>query len=159
MLTIELCNVKDLDGVIHVNQVAIPEHYTFEFFLKTLSSFPNFFYVAKNNNEVVGYIMCTLEEYPLVTGELTTGAPEMCGVVISVAVLEEWRRQKLGTLLLKTAITAMYRSGVRYVVLQVRKSNTPAQRLYKKFGFVNMSTLPMYYADGEDAYLMCCRLR
>jgi ribosomal-protein-alanine N-acetyltransferase len=38
--------------------------------------------------------------------------------------------------------------------LQVRMSNAPAIGLYKKLDYAIIDTLPRYYGDGEDAYLM-----
>ena len=41
------------------------------------------------------------------------------------------------------------------LTLEVRASNTPAQHLYKKYGFEILGKRPRYYADNrEDAYIM-----
>ena len=39
------------------------------------------------------------------------------------------------------------------MMLEVRKSNIPAQKLYKKFGFNEISIRKGYY-NGEDAVIM-----
>ena len=45
--------------------------------------------------------------------------------------------------------------GVRHLTLEVRKSNIPAQELYKKHGFVSMGIRRQYYLDNkEDAIIM-----
>ena len=38
--------------------------------------------------------------------------------------------------------------------LEVRASNRAAQQSYKKYGFIQLSRRPNYYADGEDAVIM-----
>ena len=48
--------------------------------------------------------------------------------------------------------------GARSVKLEVRESNEPARGLYEKFGFEYLRTLPKYYADGEDAYVLVASL-
>jgi len=40
------------------------------------------------------------------------------------------------------------------VKLEVRESNEPALSLYREFGFKLQRTLPRYYDDGEDAYVL-----
>ena len=42
----------------------------------------------------------------------------------------------------------------RLVLLEVRRSNRPAIRLYRAFGFTAMGLRRDYYADGEDAIEM-----
>jgi [ribosomal protein S18]-alanine N-acetyltransferase len=42
----------------------------------------------------------------------------------------------------------------RLVLLEVRRSNRPAIRLYRGFGFTAMGLRRDYYADGEDAIEM-----
>jgi ribosomal-protein-alanine N-acetyltransferase len=41
-----------------------------------------------------------------------------------------------------------------YLTLNVRKSNSDAQRLYHNLGFDVLRCLPGHYANGEDAFLM-----
>lgn len=40
------------------------------------------------------------------------------------------------------------------VTLNLRRSNTKAQRLYYELGFKIVRTLPQHYADGEDGFFM-----
>ena len=54
------------------------------------------------------------------------------------------------------AMTEMLASnGVETINLEVRVSNVPAIRLYKKYGFKECGVRPGYYLDnGEDALIM-----
>jgi ribosomal-protein-alanine N-acetyltransferase len=46
------------------------------------------------------------------------------------------------------------KKGVRYLTLEVRKSNLPAIRFYEKMGFQITGEINRFYTDGEDAYRM-----
>ena len=77
------------------------------------------------------------------------------GHVISIAVLPEHRRRGIATALMKEALSRMAeRYGATECYLEVRVSNKPAISLYEKLGFRKADTIPHYYLDGEDAYLM-----
>jgi len=79
--------------------------------------------------------------------------------IISFAVKREFRGKGIGTKLLKTAIERCKQRGKERILLEVRVSNTTAQRLYKKNGFKIIDVIPNYYNDGEDAYLMALDLK
>ena len=76
------------------------------------------------------------------------------GHIMNMAVLEEYRGQDIGRRLLKTMFDLAPVYVTRYT-LEVRVSNIPAIRLYKRFGFVSLGIRPGYYADNdEDALIM-----
>ncbi len=76
------------------------------------------------------------------------------GHLISIAVLEEYRRRGVGTLIMCKSLLELSRRNVKLVVLEVRKSNAVAIRFYERFGFKRLYTIHQYYPDGEDAYVM-----
>jgi ribosomal-protein-alanine N-acetyltransferase len=146
---------SDLEQVLHINRMCLPENYTGFFFLDLHRRFPETFLVAEDNGTVIGYIMCRIE----------TGLPNFKiigitkkGHVISIAVLPQNQRQGVGRALIQEAIEAMLRYKAKECVLEVRASNTVAVNLYKKLGFEIVRTLHKYYANGEDAYLMAKKL-
>ncbi|MDQ2745293.1 MAG: ribosomal protein S18-alanine N-acetyltransferase, partial [Chloroflexota bacterium] len=75
--------------------------------------------------------------------------------ITTIAVLNDWRGQGLGELLLVSLIqqaTAVY---AHRMTLEVRVSNETAQKLYRKYGFAEEGVRPRYYSDNnEDAYIM-----
>ncbi|MET1124930.1 MAG: ribosomal protein S18-alanine N-acetyltransferase [Archaeoglobaceae archaeon] len=97
--------------------------------------------VADIGGKVVGYIV-------------TMDVDAVTGKIISFAVRREFRRMGVGSMLLRRAIERLAARGKRRITLEVRVSNTPAQNLYRKFGFRVVDVIPGYYSDGEDAYLM-----
>ncbi|RLI04460.1 ribosomal-protein-alanine N-acetyltransferase [Candidatus Bathyarchaeota archaeon] len=115
--------------------------------LKTLATLDiGEFLVAVVNGEVVGYISSILETKGLAS-------------IASIAVHPSYRRKKIAKRLLAELIQILRRRGVFEVRLEVRKSNLPAQNLYKSFGFKCVCTLQKYYEDGEDAIVMYLSLK
>jgi ribosomal-protein-alanine N-acetyltransferase len=79
--------------------------------------------------------------------------------ILNIATLPSMRRQGLGTSLMTAAIEYAGQSGVRLVLLEVRRSNREALRLYRKLGFSALGVRPGYYSDnGEDAIDMALEL-
>jgi ribosomal-protein-alanine N-acetyltransferase len=75
--------------------------------------------------------------------------------IISIAVRESYRRQGIGELLLIATIDMVPKLNARSVTLEVRASNTAAQRLYYKYGFAQTGLRKGYYIDNkEDAIIM-----
>lgn len=78
--------------------------------------------------------------------------------VLDIATRPDVRRTGLGRKLMDHALTYARKSGVRHILLEVRRSNTPAIRLYRACGFYAMGVRPKYYADNEDAVEMALLL-
>ncbi len=75
--------------------------------------------------------------------------------VVAIAVRESYRGRGLGERLLADAIEVALASGQENVTLEVRRSNTGAQALYEKYGFLKVGVRPRYYSDNhEDAIIM-----
>lgn len=75
--------------------------------------------------------------------------------IATVAVHPEQRRGGIGRKLLATALLAAYEEGAQKAFLEVRRSNTAAQELYRRFGFEVAGVRPRYYKDNmEDALLL-----
>jgi len=145
----------DLEKIMHINQVCLPENYSSYFFMDLYERFPETFIVAEVYGELVGYIMCRIE----------TGLPDFGllgiskrGHVISIAVLPEHQRSGIGQALMEEAMSAMRTHKAKDCYLEVRVSNTPAINLYKKLGFETLRTVHGYYADGEAAAIMTRKL-
>ena len=75
--------------------------------------------------------------------------------VLSVATLPPFRRKGMARALLEHAIGFAREQKVRTILLEVRRSNAAAIRLYRAFGFSATALRPRYYADNlEDAVEM-----
>ena len=142
---------SDLEQVMRINRICLPENYTTIFFMNIHKRFPEAFIVAEANENLVGYIMCRIE----------TGIPtfKLLGItkkghMTSVAVLPSYHRQGIGHALIQEATQAMVKYNVKECYLEVRESNLAAVKLYKKLGFDIARTARNYYADGENALVM-----
>lgn len=75
--------------------------------------------------------------------------------VLNVATSPEARRRGVGRALMEQASEHGRRRACRLVTLEVRRSNLPAQALYRAMGFRQVGVRPRYYAEeGEDAIIM-----
>jgi ribosomal-protein-alanine N-acetyltransferase len=75
--------------------------------------------------------------------------------IATIAVHPEWRQAGIGRRLLATALLAAQEEGAIKAFLEVRRSNTPAQEMYRRFGFEIAGVRPRYYKDNmEDALLL-----
>ncbi len=75
--------------------------------------------------------------------------------ITAIAVREAYRRQGIGELLLISVIGLARELKARIITLEVRASNTAAQSLYTKYGFIQVGIRRGYYIDNrEDAILM-----
>ena len=153
--TLRLFTPSDLDRVIQINRMCLPENYTPLFFMNLHERFPRTFIVAEENNEVIGYVMCRIETS--LPGFKRLGFTKK-GHIISIAVSSPHQRQGVGYTLVRSAMKALLQSEVQECYLEVRTSNEPAVKLYLKMGFEIQRTIKQYYADGEAAYSMIRKL-
>jgi ribosomal-protein-alanine N-acetyltransferase len=75
--------------------------------------------------------------------------------ISTIAIAPAWRGKQLGEYLLLRVIEAAIMDQAHLVTLEVRVSNTRAQNLYTKYGFVVVGRRKRYYHDNnEDALIM-----
>ncbi|WP_235357085.1 ribosomal protein S18-alanine N-acetyltransferase [Bacillus alveayuensis] len=79
--------------------------------------------------------------------------------ITNIAILPDYRGQKLGEKLLIYVKDYAKELGAAQLTLEVRVSNYIAQNLYKKLGFEVIGLRKNYYTDNqEDALLMWVKL-
>lgn len=77
------------------------------------------------------------------------------GEITNVAVGRFFQKQGVGERLLRTLKEEAAKSGIRRIVLEVRRSNEPAIRLYEKMGFQKLGIRKGFYEmPKEDAIVM-----
>ncbi len=75
--------------------------------------------------------------------------------VTTFAVDPDFRRRRIGELLLLALLDLAVVRHAHAATLEVRLSNLPARRLYEKYGFRPVGLRPRYYSDdNEDALIM-----
>jgi [ribosomal protein S18]-alanine N-acetyltransferase len=76
-----------------------------------------------------------------------------------IAVRRDLRRGGIASCLLSRVIRDGLQEGARFMTMEVRCSNLPAQKLYERFGFTVRGVRRGYYTDkGEDALIMSADL-
>jgi ribosomal-protein-alanine N-acetyltransferase len=75
--------------------------------------------------------------------------------VATIGVHPDYGGRHIARRLLARALAVMRQKGAVQATLEVRKSNLPAQALYRSFGFEVVGERPKYYCDNdEDALIM-----
>lgn len=75
--------------------------------------------------------------------------------IVVIATHPNERRRGIGELLVIATITEALKIGASNATLEVRKSNTAARALYRKYGFNDVGIRHRYYHDNrEDAIIM-----
>lgn len=106
-----------------------------------LNNETSLFLVAKEENEVIGYIGMSI-----VIDE---------GYIFNVAVRENHRNKGVATALINELVTYGKKNNFSFITLEVRESNLPAISLYSKFGFIKAGERKNYYSNPkENAILM-----
>jgi ribosomal-protein-alanine N-acetyltransferase len=145
----------DLQSVMQINRVCLPENYTDVFFIDLHQRFPETFIVAEEDGKIVGYIMCRIE---VGLASFSLGGLIRKGHVVSIAVLPQGRRKGVARALMTTAMEGMRYYKAKQCYLEVRVTNTAGVALYKKLCFDVSRTNKGYYSDNEDAYVMTKKL-
>ena len=106
--------------------------------LSTLNA-PSFFGLASVDNNVLGYVFSTV-----VLDEAN---------IDRIAVKNKYRNQKIATKLLIELENRLKNKGVKKVLLEVRRSNAVAIKLYLSLGYEKIFERKNYYENGEDALI------
>jgi ribosomal-protein-alanine N-acetyltransferase len=136
---------SDLDGVLEVDRLSFPSPWTRAMYEEELRQPETAFIIVlrTGTTPVAGY--CA---YRLVADELQ---------INNVAVRPEHRGRGCGRALVESALDHGRSAGARTALLDVRRSNRPAQRLYFSLGFVQVGERPRYYSHPEEDALVLAR--
>lgn len=132
---------NDMFLVIRLASETLTEHYNPSIFNYFYETFAEGFWIAEELGKIVGFII----------GVKTTSDTTR---ILMLAISEKKRKKGLGSALLNNFLDEMTRLKITCVDLEVRKDNNQAVRLYKKHGFEIINTLPIFYQNGQDAYIM-----
>ena len=98
------------------------------FFSKRINLEDTILFVARYNNEIIGYIYGYVRSDNCIKIELES-------YVDSLFVEEKYRYQKIGTTLLNMFIEESKRRKVKYVLIDNKFANKHAKEVYEKLGF------------------------
>ena len=74
--------------------------------------------------------------------------------MMNIAVHPDYRRQNIGRTLVLALCDALQAKGIRFLMLEVRQSNTPAIALYEQLGFEQVGLRPNYYRNPKENALI-----
>jgi ribosomal-protein-alanine N-acetyltransferase len=130
---------SDVPAVATVEREIYPQPWSARIFFDELAQSNRTYIVVTDDGEIVGYGgLMVIEDDAHIT---------------TLAVVPGFRRMRLGTRILLTLVERGLAAGARHLTLEVRATNTDAQRLYERFGFAPVGKRKGYYA-GEDAIVM-----
>jgi len=141
-IEIEEMKKEHLDGVMVVENLSFKIPWSRNSFLEELTTNElAIYFVATSDGQVIGY------------GGLWRILDE--GHITNIAVHPEFRRCGAASRIMDKILTMCYENDIKSLTLEVRKSNSAAQKLYVKYGFKIEGTRKRYYSDtGEDALIM-----
>ena len=130
---------EDIDAVVGVDNAAFSDTWKEATFCEEIEKDYSHYFVCESDGEIIGYagIWCIYE-----TAEL-----------IRIATVPKFRKRGIAKELMHKVLECAKTSGCERMMLEVRKSNIPAQELYKKFRFDEISVRKGYY-NGEDALIL-----
>lgn len=137
--------VGDLDEVMAIERCAYAFPWSTGFFRQELQTACARSILAAIDGRIIAYVL-----FWVLPGAID---------IHNIAVHPEYQRRGIARLLLDRVIGEARRQSVIRVVLEVRRSNTAAQKLYESTGFTITGVRKAYYSDnGEDALAMTLEL-
>jgi [ribosomal protein S18]-alanine N-acetyltransferase len=138
-------SAEDLGGLLAVEQASFLNPWTRDM------------YVAELRNPEMSYLLVAKDSAGRVVG--------FCGFwrvvdeihINNLAVLPEYRRQGIASLILGRVFAEGRRAGAGRATLEVRRSNEIARRLYERFGFTVAGVRRGYYRNPEEDALVLWR--
>jgi ribosomal-protein-alanine N-acetyltransferase len=79
---------------------------------------------------------------------------EGVGYIITMDVLQRYRRHGMGTALFEATERKLLEAGARAIWLETATDNEPAIAFWQKHGFRKDRVRKRYYPNGRDAYTM-----
>lgn len=141
MLEIRIVEPKDFFSIIKLSFETLTEVYSPVIFNSFYEAYPNGFLVAEINRKIIGFI-------------IGIKISKTSAKISMMAVNENYRRKKTGSLLLNKLIVQLIREGITQIDLEVNTNNIAAIQFYKRHGFIISDKILKFYQSGDDAYIM-----
>ena len=133
-INIRECKMDDLNKIIDIEETCFDNPYPDDVFFDYMDS--ELFLVAEKR-DIVGYI---------IADERGDKA-----LIISIAVLPEYRREGIGSKLIEKVLEKIKND---FVILTLRINNEEAYKFYQSLGFTYSGIIEDYYENSEDGVLM-----
>jgi len=110
------------------------------------------FYNELGTNKLAHYFVGLFEERLVGYGGIWSILED--SHVTTLAVDPAYRGRRFGEVLLLRLIDEAIDRDAAWITLEVRESNTVAQRLYRKYGFTTVTMRTGYYSDDNESALI-----
>ena len=139
-INISKMTIDDLNSIKNILETDFDDFWNYNILKTELSNPSSYYIIAKKNEGILGFagIIDTVDQY-----EIT-----------NIVVKKNYRKNKVGTLLLNNIIDFVKNSKKGKIFLEVNKKNISAIALYKKHGFIECGLRKKYYNNTDDAILM-----
>ncbi len=134
----------DIPAIVAIERELFIDPWEQAIFLEALTYYPTTYFVAESDGKVVGFIVGGLED----TGE------NVYGHLCNLGVVPSYQHRGIGRLLVNRIEHQFAFELASGVQLEVRLSNTVAQKFYRLLGYQEVFRIANYYANVEDAVVM-----
>ncbi|MEK7273698.1 MAG: ribosomal protein S18-alanine N-acetyltransferase [Candidatus Desantisbacteria bacterium] len=135
-LTFSLMTMEDIPQVSALERMCFSMPWSEKLFVNEIENNNSYFLTARLRDNLIGYA-----GFWLIIDEAH---------IVNLAVHPEFRRQGIAGMLLKNILDMAKQKGALKATLEVRETNTPANLLYERLGFVCVALRKGYYADTKE---------
>ena len=140
-LSIERMTAADIPAVTRIERASFSTIWPSDAFYNELST-----------NKLAHYFVGRFEDRVVAYGGIWVILED--SHVTTLAVDPEYRGRRFGEVLLLRLIDEAIERGAAWMTLEVRESNTVAQKLYRKYGFTTVTMRTGYYSDDNQSALI-----
>lgn len=138
---IETMKIEDIQQVSRLDRICFPTPWSESAYITEVHNPSGYYIVLKEGDKVVGFAG---EWVIMDEAHITT-----------IGVDPEYRRRGYAEQMLINLLEEAIKRGAKRAILEVRRYNTAAQNLYRKYGFEPMAIRKGYYTNNnEDAIVM-----
>jgi ribosomal-protein-alanine N-acetyltransferase len=146
MLVVEEMRLADLNEIMVIEEACFPTPWPRQVFDMELKSPRSFARVTRLDGVITGYIIAWM-----IYDEIH---------ILNIAVHPDFRKMGIGEHMMRHCLDHFLAKGAKHAILEVRRGNTGAKRLYEKLGFRSIGIRRGYYVDtGEDAIVMMLSMK
>ena len=140
MITIETLKKEHISKVVEIEEKLLEETLGNEMLQAELHNKYAHFYVALDNDIVVGYIGAWIIE----------GTTDMINFVVD----SNYQHQGIGQLLMQEIINQSVKENSKEILLEVREKNNQAINFYLLQGFKQIAVRKEYYKNKDNALIL-----
>lgn len=103
-------------------------------------------WVGETDGEIAGFVVASRQ-------------PARVGHIITIDVVDAWRRRGVGSALMDVAETWARKAKLELMYLETAENNPAAQRFYEARGYRKIDKVDRYYSNSLAAWVMVKRLK